>query len=47
MTTTIGTLIANLFDRYRSVYQDDKLAAFATSTKLQELIDRAKSAKRS
>jgi hypothetical protein len=40
MTTTIGQLISTLYDRFQTVYGDDKLAAFATQVKVQEVLVR-------
>jgi len=41
MTTTIGQLISSLYDKFQTVYGDDKLAAFATQVKLQEVLARS------
>ena len=41
MTTTIGQLISGLYDKFQTVYSDDKLVAFATQAKVQEVLIRS------
>jgi hypothetical protein len=37
-TTTIGQLVATLFDEYENRYRDEKLAAVATQVVVDDLI---------
>ena len=41
MHTTIGQLISNLFDKFQTVYGDDKLATMATHKTVSALLERS------
>jgi hypothetical protein len=40
MTTTVGQLVASLFDRYKRVYHDRHLAALVTQLHVNDVLQR-------